>query len=77
MYELNEAVRPLYHAVLLQRIDFEPERIRRYFHMSPYSTQRKAKMKRAGLKFVVPAAPNATKPEAPAEQPATPPRPQA
>lgn len=54
MFILNEAVRPLYHAVLLSRIDFDRERIRRYFHMSPYSVMRKRMLKDAGLTFVAP-----------------------
>lgn len=57
MYVLNEALRPLYHAVLLNRIGFDADRIRGYFHRSPYSTQRKLKMKEAGLVFVVPPPP--------------------
>ena len=58
MYVLNEAVRPLYHSVLLNRIGFDPDRIRGFFHRSPYSTDRKLKMKEAGIEFVVPAAAN-------------------
>lgn len=54
MFFLNEAVRPLYHAVLLRRIGFDHERIRKYFHSSPDSEARKRTMKRAGLKFVGP-----------------------
>lgn len=54
MFVLNEAVRPLYHAVLLDRIGFDRERIRWYFHMSPYSVKRKKIMKDAGLTFAVP-----------------------
>jgi hypothetical protein len=65
MYVLNEAVRPLYHAVLLNRIGFDPDRIRGYFHRSPYSNQRKRKMKEAGLEFLVPAVPAAELPAAP------------
>lgn len=57
MYILNEAVCPLYHAVLLNRIGFDPDRIRAYFHRSPYAVQRKQMMKEAGLTFVAPAAP--------------------
>lgn len=52
MFILNEAVRPLYHAVLLGRISFDPDRIRRYFHTSPFSNMRKRMMKAAGLTFV-------------------------
>ena len=69
MYVLNEAVRPLYHAVLLKRIGFDPDRIRGFFHRSPYSTQRKLKMKEANLEFVVsaavPAVPAAVEPPPP------------
>lgn len=65
MYVRNEAVRPLYHAVLLNRIGFDPDRIRGYFHLSPYSNQRKRKMKEAGLEFVAPDAPAAEPPAAP------------
>jgi len=65
MYVLNEAVRPLYHAVLLNRIGFDPDRIRGYFHRSPYSNQRKQEMKEAGLEFLVPAVPAAELPAAP------------
>lgn len=73
MYVLNEAVRTLYHAVLLNRIGFDPDLIRGYFHRSPYSTQRKLKMKEAGLEFVVRAAPAAlTAAPAAAEPPAAP-----
>ena len=59
MNVLNETVRPLYHAVLLNRIGFAPDRIRCFFHRSPHSTKCKLKMKEAGLQFVVPAAPAA------------------
>lgn len=52
MYILNEAVRPLYHAVLLKRISFDANRIRAYFHKSPYAVQRRRMMKDAGLTFV-------------------------
>jgi|GEM_PF-5462806 len=52
MYILNEAVRPLYHAVLLNRIGFDADRIRGYFHKSPYALQRKRMMAEAGLTFV-------------------------
>jgi ApeA N-terminal domain 1 len=51
MHILNEAVRPLYHAVLLNRIGFERERTQAYFHRSPYSTQRKRMLGEAGLTF--------------------------
>lgn len=51
IYTLNEAVRPLYHAVLLNRIGLDRDRIWAYFHRSPYSFQRKEKLKAAGLTF--------------------------
>ena len=49
MHRLNEAVRPLYHAVLLHRIGFGQDRIHAYFHRAPYSGQRKKALERAGL----------------------------
>lgn len=52
MYKLNDAVRPLYHAVLLTRIGLDPDRIAAYFHRSPYAPQRKNILKAAGLSFV-------------------------
>jgi len=55
---LNEAVRPLYHAVLLNRIGLNRDRIAAYFHRSPYSNQRKQMLKAAGLTFTHPATPS-------------------
>lgn len=57
MHTLNEAVRPLYHAVLLNRIGMGKDRIWAYFHRSPYSPQRKKIMVAAGLAFVPPPMP--------------------
>ncbi len=57
MYTLNEAVQPLYHAVLLSRIGLGLDRIWAYFHMSPYSFQRKKMLKAAGLTFTPQLAP--------------------
>lgn len=49
IHVLNAAVQPLYHAVLLQRIGLNEDRIWAYFHKSPYSSQRKECLKTAGL----------------------------
>ncbi|WP_314440883.1 HEPN domain-containing protein [Massilia timonae] len=57
MYKLNDAVRPLYHAVLLNRIGLDPERLAAYFHKSPYARQRKNTLEAAGLSFVPPSFP--------------------
>jgi len=54
MYVLNEAVRPLYHAVLLNRIGFDSDKIWAYFHRSPHSRERKLMLEAAGLVFTPP-----------------------
>ncbi len=54
MFILNDAVLPLYHAVLLNRIGFDHQHIHRYFHDSPYSFAIKMSMENAGLKFIMP-----------------------
>lgn len=52
MYKLYEAVQPLYHAVLLNRIGLDPDRITAYFHKSPFSPQLRNTLTAAGLAFV-------------------------
>ncbi|MGN8060860.1 HEPN domain-containing protein [Ralstonia sp. 22111] len=54
MYTLNEAVRPLYHAVLLNRIGLDRSRIQGYFHRSPYARERERILRAAGLTFTAP-----------------------
>lgn len=51
MHVLNEAVRPLYHAVLLNRIGLDSSRIWAYFYKSPYSPERRSVLSAAGLSF--------------------------
>ncbi|UTM01289.1 hypothetical protein MID00_17615 [Alcaligenes sp. NLF5-7] len=49
MHTLNEAVRMLYHAILLSRIGLDRDFIHAYFHRSPYSPVRKRILEAAGL----------------------------
>lgn len=70
VYTLNEAVRPLYHAVLLNRIGLDRDHIWAYFHRSPYSPQRKKMLKDAGLIFAPPPAPPTEEEVQPKPEPA-------
>lgn len=51
---LNDAIRLLYHAVLLNRIGLDAVRIAAYFHRSPHSMARKRKLANAGLTLLMP-----------------------
>lgn len=67
IHTFNEAVRPLYHAVLLNRIGLDHDCIQAYFHRSPYSDQRKRSMAAAGLIFTARTAPS-SEPDSDPEQ---------